>query len=402
MPLVPLIPATPVLLPGGADRSGDVRAVKRAVPRAAAGEIAGRVLRRRDPVAGIGGNRVTTVAVVGHLRIENEVVAADEAAREIGMLRQAARIDDRDADAGGARRQVPGRRQVRAADFGAGTEVMPLAGIQRIVGHQHRLLQQIRLCVLDRRVGRKGPGQRAGLVHRQRLEEPNDEGATRHRALVHDRLACERGQALDMRRRRRFVSRRGRGTRGIAELHDHAMDRRMRGRRFLIASGVRSDSARRRHEVRVQDLRQQPGAVDRLARSIQRERLRQPELQRAVGCVADVREWRPDRRFQRCPLACGQSRGCVECDVVAQLHDEGVDRRAGDGRGVEGCGRGECDRRGKQHAQRKAPKNPATAKQCWHQEVPILSPIVRRASGSRAPGSGIERSSSRASRLPSA
>ena len=106
------------------DGAGDVSAMKRA--RTAEAEIAAVVRVRID-----------AVAIACTIGIANEVVARDQLALQIGMFEQHSGVDDGDDHLIGTLGQVPRQRQVDV-------RVVPLIGIERIVGNTARAADVVR------------------------------------------------------------------------------------------------------------------------------------------------------------------------------------------------------------------------------------------------------------------
>lgn len=122
------------------DGAGDVRAV----PGGAGGGDARAALVGRVVVAGVGRVAVTAVAVDGDRGVGDEVVAADDVRREVGVG-DVAGVDDGDGDTA-AGRSRPGARHVHA---GRGLVEVPLLGVLGVVRVGLRLVEAVRHDVGD-------------------------------------------------------------------------------------------------------------------------------------------------------------------------------------------------------------------------------------------------------------
>ena len=128
-----------------------------------AGAVQLRVLVREVPAVDV---VLQAVAVVVDVVARDLAGVRPQAAREVGVGRVDARVDDRDGHGGPRRRRVPAGR-------GADLRQRPLRPVQRVVRHVHRVQAQVEVDGVRRRLAgqqRTRPRQRQRLV--QRVDPP--------------------------------------------------------------------------------------------------------------------------------------------------------------------------------------------------------------------------------------
>ncbi len=139
----------------GTENSNYPGAVPGAVGDGAAGELGFRQIGLSDPVTRIRGIGVAPIAVVGHHRVRDEVVAGQQAIErrgiQIRMVVANAGIDIGNDEVAATCRRVPGRLSVDRG--GLGILQVPLTGEERIGGHRVRVASLVGHRVLDRRIG---------------------------------------------------------------------------------------------------------------------------------------------------------------------------------------------------------------------------------------------------------
>jgi hypothetical protein len=89
-------------------------------------------------------------------------------------------VDYRDHHTRGAGGNIPGRWEVDAADLGGEFLEMPLVRIERIVWHQERTHDRVRLGIFDGGIGLQRFGESPGLFERHVARQPQNLSTSRH------------------------------------------------------------------------------------------------------------------------------------------------------------------------------------------------------------------------------